>query len=53
MPTLKRVRQRYTQLEEIVYRYENLDSSYRKEVTVDGAGLVMLYPEAFERVAPE
>lgn len=51
--TLRRVRQRYIRLGERTYRYENLESGYRNEVTVDEHGLVVLYPGAFERVELE
>ncbi|MPY65129.1 putative glycolipid-binding domain-containing protein [Deinococcus sp. SDU3-2] len=44
-------RQRYTRTDERTYRYENMDSGYSNEVTVDGKGLVTLYPDAFERLA--
>lgn len=50
--TLQRVRQRYTRLSEQQYRYENLQTGYCNEVTVDGDGLVQFYPGAFERIEP-
>ncbi|GBF05079.1 hypothetical protein DAERI_030245 [Deinococcus aerius] len=52
VPTLElRVaRQRYKRTGEATYRYENLDSGYTNEITVDRFGLVTLYPGAFERL---
>lgn len=44
-------RQRYTRTGEGTYRYENLDSGYSNEITVDGEGLVVRYPRAFKRLA--
>lgn len=53
VPTLElRVaRQRYTRTGGRTYRYENLESGYTNGLTVDAAGLVTLYPEAFEQVS--
>ncbi|WP_253582834.1 putative glycolipid-binding domain-containing protein [Deinococcus sp. HSC-46F16] len=48
---LRPTRQRYTRTGEDTYRYENLDSGYSNEITVDGARLVTLYPDAFKRLA--
>lgn len=43
--------QRYTRTGERTYRYGNLDSGYRTEITVDGEGPVTLYPGASRRLA--
>lgn len=42
--------QRYTRLDEDLYRYESLDSDFVRELTVDAAGFVVEYPGLFERV---
>ena len=46
------VRQEYTQLDEAGsrFRYRNLESGYTVDLTVDEAGLVLTYPEAWRRV---
>ncbi|BDP42129.1 transcriptional regulator [Deinococcus aetherius] len=49
---VRAVPQRYTRLAEHTYRYENLESGYAVEITVDAQGLVTRYPGAFERVGP-
>lgn len=49
---VRAVRQRYTRLSDHAYRYENLESGYVAEITVDAAGLVTFSPGAFERVQP-
>jgi len=53
-PTLavEAVRQEYTKLDEAGsrFRYRNLESGYTAELTVDAAGLVVEYPEAWRRV---
>lgn len=50
---LRRTAQRYTRLSPFVYRYENLNSGYSNEVTLDADGLVRSYPHAFDRVELE
>jgi len=42
--------QRYTRLDEDLYRYESLDSDFTRDITVDFAGFVVEYPGLFERV---
>lgn len=43
-------RQKYTCLEEgETYLYESLDSTFKKEITVDQDGLVVVYPGLFKR----
>lgn len=42
--------QRYTRLDEDLYRYESLDSDFTRDLTVDAAGFVVEYPGLFERV---
>lgn len=42
--------QRYTRLDEDLYRYESLDSDFTRDLTVDLAGFVVEYPGLFERV---
>lgn len=44
-------RQRYTRTGDTSYLYENLESGYSNEITVDEQRLVTLYPGAFERLA--
>lgn len=56
VPTLSVVplAQRYTCLEKTaegaVYLYENIDSDYEAELEVDADGMVLVYPDQFERV---
>jgi hypothetical protein len=47
--TIEPTRQRYTRLTESRYRFENLDSDYRVEITVDDVGLVLEYPGGWSR----
>jgi hypothetical protein len=42
--------QRYTRLDEDLYRYESLDSDFEREITVDPSGFVLEYPGLFERL---
>lgn len=42
--------QRYTRLDEDLYRYESLDSDFEADITVDASGLVLDYPGLFERL---
>ncbi|GAA2083312.1 putative glycolipid-binding domain-containing protein [Pseudolysinimonas kribbensis] len=42
--------QRYTRLDEDVYRYESLDSDFEADITVDARGFVLEYPGLFERL---
>ncbi|MCA5893402.1 putative glycolipid-binding domain-containing protein [Isoptericola sp. NEAU-Y5] len=42
--------QRYTRLDAGRYLYESRDSDFRREVTVDGDGFVVDYPELFSRL---
>jgi hypothetical protein len=42
--------QRYTRLGPDSYRFESLDSDFEAELTVDGDGVVLEYPELFERI---
>ncbi|MFC5501850.1 putative glycolipid-binding domain-containing protein [Lysinimonas soli] len=42
--------QRYTRLDEDLYRYESLDSDFSRDITVDLAGFVVEYPGLFERL---
>jgi hypothetical protein len=43
--------QAYTRLEDRLYRFENLDGSdFRADLRVDADGIVLDYPELFERV---
>jgi len=47
-------KQKYTCLEEAeTYRYESLDSSFKKDITVDQDGLVVNYPGLFKRIYKE
>lgn len=43
--------QRYTRLDEGLYRYESLDSDLQHEIAVDAAGFVIEYPGLFERLS--
>jgi uncharacterized protein len=47
---LRRVPQRYTRLDEHIYRFENLPTGFTAEMTVDERGLVVAYPPGWERV---
>lgn len=42
--------QRYTRIGPRVYRYESLDSDFQRNLTVDGHGLVLDYPDMFRRL---
>lgn len=42
--------QRYTRLDDDLYRYESLDSDFEREITVDADGIVVEYPGLFERL---
>ena len=42
--------QRYTRLDEDLYRYESLDSDFTRDITVDLDGFVVEYPGLFERI---
>jgi hypothetical protein len=44
--------QRYTCLEEGLYRYENLDSGFRADLPVDEDGLLLEYSGRFRRIWP-
>lgn len=41
--------QRYTRLDENTYRYESLDSDFRRDIEVDADGFVLHYPGLFTR----
>ena len=41
--------QRYTRLDERVYRFESRDSDFTRDITVDDAGFVVDYPGLFRR----
>lgn len=47
---LRTSNQRYTRLSKNRYQYENLESGYVNSIFVDDDGLVMLYPNLFERM---
>lgn len=51
--TLSPAPQRYTRLNDRIYRFESLDSGYTADITVDGNGLVTDYPGLFRRIWPE
>lgn len=42
--------QRYTRIEDRVYRFESLDSDFTADIVVDEDGFVVDYPGLFERV---
>jgi len=42
--------QRYTRLGADSYRYDSLDSDFTADLTVDDDGIVLEYPELFERI---
>ncbi|QHS58593.1 putative glycolipid-binding domain-containing protein [Chitinophaga agri] len=48
---IKPARQRYSRLSATTYRYESLTSGFTAELEVDEAGLVINYPEIWERIA--
>jgi uncharacterized protein len=48
---LRVVQQRYTRLGAHCYQYDNLQSGYHADITVDDLGLVTGYPGAFERLS--
>jgi uncharacterized protein len=47
--TIEPSRQRYTRLAEDRYRFENVDSGFSAEITVDEVGLVLHYPGLWGR----
>jgi len=46
------MRQRYTRLAAVRYRYENVDSDFAAELPLDDRGLVLDYPGLFRRIWP-
>ena len=48
---VKPVKQRYTRLAEDRYKYESLSSGFTAELLVDEGGLVINYPQIWERLA--
>lgn len=48
---IKPVQQRYTRLSTYQYKYENVPNDFEAVITVDDLGLVINYPELFERIA--
>lgn len=52
LPSLavKRDAQRYTRVEEKLWRYEARERDFTRDITVDDDGLVLSYPGLFERV---
>jgi hypothetical protein len=48
--TVTVMRQAYTRLGERQYRYENVDSEYQVDLTVDAEGVVLDYPGLFRRL---
>jgi len=47
--TIEPSRQRYTRLAEDRYRFENVDSGFSAEITVDEVGLILHYPGLWGR----
>jgi hypothetical protein len=43
--------QRYTRVDDRVYRFESLDSDFEADLTVDADGIVLEYPGLFERLS--
>jgi uncharacterized protein len=43
-------RQRYTRLDRQHYRYQSLDSDFRRDIEIDRNGLVVSYPGLFRRL---
>ena len=50
--TLKPLRQRYTNMGDDLYKYENLESGYSALLSVDKEGMVIDYPGVWKRVYP-
>ncbi len=46
---IKPVQQNYTRLSKFTYRYENVPNNFEAIITVDEQGLVINYPDLFER----
>ena len=44
--------QRYTRLDDALYRYEGLGTGFEAELPIDADGLVLDYPGVFARAAP-
>jgi uncharacterized protein len=44
-------RQRYTRLDARHYRYESVDSDFRRDIEIDGKGIVVSYPGLFRRAS--
>jgi hypothetical protein len=51
--SLQVLSQRYSRLEDRLYRYESLGSDFRAELSVDATGLVIGYVGFWERVIPQ
>lgn len=48
---VKQVRQKYTRLSELEYKFENVPNDFEAIIRVDRSGLVVSYPGLFERTA--
>jgi hypothetical protein len=46
---VKRIRQKYTRLSETEYKFQNVTNDFEAIITIDELGLVVDYPELFER----
>jgi hypothetical protein len=49
--SIKKVKQKYRRISAEVYHYENVPNDFEAEITVDGAGFVIDYPQLFTRKA--
>lgn len=48
---IKPVQQHYTRTAVNKYLYENIETDFKAEISVDEGGLVTNYPELFEKIA--
>lgn len=48
---IRPVQQQYTRTAVNKYLYENIESDFKAEISVDEMGLVTSYPELFEKIA--
>ncbi|WP_312287807.1 putative glycolipid-binding domain-containing protein [Chryseobacterium gleum] len=48
---IKPVTQQYTRISADQYRYDNLQTDFTADISVDESGLIVNYPELFEKIA--
>lgn len=48
---IKPVAQQYTKIAPYTYHYDNLQTDFKSDILVDGNGLVVNYPQLFDKIA--